>query len=166
MLLQQVVVDAGLIIEALGEAGTDQLDEVLIACVVFAQEDHMAVFPGRAAFFKTGAADIDLAADDGGNARVPTGVIKIHRAVHHAVVGDGGVGKAQLFQAADQRADAVGAVQQAVFGMQMQMGKGHERSPFLSFPGLLYHPETASHNIFRENVGKTEIFLAKWEKAC
>jgi len=30
----------------------------------------------------------------------------------------------------------------------------------------LYHPETASHNIFRENVGKTEIFLAKWEKAC
>ena len=124
----------------------------------------MAVFPGRAAFFEAVAADIDLAADDGGNARVPTGVIKIHRAVHHAVVGDGGVGKAQFFQAADQRADAVGAVQQAVFGMQMQMGKGHERSPFVYFR-VYCTTQRRLHTTFSGKMsGKRKFSLPKGKK--
>ena len=164
VLLQQVVVDAGLIIEALGKTGADQLDEILIARVVFAQKDHMAVFPGRAAFFETIAADIDLAADDRGDAGVPAGVIKIHRAVHDAVVGDGGVGEAQLLQAADQRADAVGTVQQAVFGMQMQMGKGHERSPFVYFR-VYCTTQRRLHTTFSGKLsGKRKFSLPKGKK--
>ena len=41
------------------------------------------------------------------------------------MIGDGGMGEAQFGKAFGQRLDAVGAVQQAVFRMQVKMGEGH-----------------------------------------
>ena len=127
VLLEQLVVDAGLVVKALGKPGADQLDEVAIAGLVFTQQNHMAVFARRAVLLKAVGTDIHLAADDGGDALLQAGVIEVDDPVHHAVIGHGGVREAKLLKTLDQGLDAVGPVQEAVFGMQMQMSKGHGR---------------------------------------
>ena len=127
MLLEQLVVDTGFVVKALGKPGADELDQVLITGLVFAQQNHMAVFSRRAMLLKSVGADVHLAADDGGDALLQTGVVEVDSPVHHAMVGHGGMRKAKLPEASDQGLDAVGPVQEAVFGVQMQMGKGHGR---------------------------------------
>ena len=49
--------------------------------------------------------------------------VKIDRAVHHAVIGDGAVTHALVANRFHERIDAAGAVEQAVFRMQMKMSK-------------------------------------------
>ena len=48
-------------------------------------------------------------------------LVKSDRAVHDTVVGDRQRGLTQLFGALDERPDAAGAVEQAVFTMYVQM---------------------------------------------
>ena len=127
VLPEDVVVDAGFIIEAFRESGADELDEVVIAGLVFAQQNQVTVLARRAVLLKAVGADVDLAADDGHDALVHAGVVEVDRAVHHPVVGHGGVRKTKLLEPLDQGLDAVGSVQEAVFGMQVEMGKGHGR---------------------------------------
>jgi len=47
------------------------------------------------------------------------GLIKIHHTVHGAVVGNGHRGRPLAYRRINQLIDPAGAVQQAVFGMQM-----------------------------------------------
>ena len=125
MLPEQVIVDARLVVKALRKPRADELDQVVIAGLVFAQQNHVAVFTRRAVLFKAVGTDIYLTPDDGGDPLLQTGVIEVDGAVHHAVIGHGGMRKAKLLKALGQGLDAVGPVQEAVFGMQMQMGEGH-----------------------------------------
>ena len=77
---------------------------------------------------KAGAAPgghIDLAADDGLDPRLPAGPVKVDCPVHDAVIGDGYRVLPQLLHPLDQQGNAAGPVQQGIFGMDMQVDKGH-----------------------------------------
>ena len=132
VLLQQGAVDAGLVVEALGKAPGDHIDEIAVADLVFAQQDEVVgggIQPVD--LIEAGAGGhIDLAADDGADALLFALLVEIDDAVHHAVVGDGDGRLSQLPGALHQSLDAAGAVQQAVFAVDVQMDKiGHGGSP-------------------------------------
>ena len=71
--------------------------------------------------------DIDLAADDRLDPGRAAGLVKSHRAVHHAVVGDGQRRLSQRLGFFRELCDAAGAV-------DVQMHKGHG---YASFPSKL-----------------------------
>ena len=125
----QVVIDAGLIVITGQETFADQPHQILIACIVFAQENQVAHFPPRGGTVRPVPADIGLAADDGLEACFRHGRVEINGAVEHAVIRDGARIHAERLQAFHQRGDPAGPVQQAVLRMKMQMGKAHRRSP-------------------------------------
>ncbi len=95
---------------------------------------HGAHAAGRAVILHI-VAGIDLTADDGMDAALFGFRVKIDDPIHRAMVGDGAGIHAQLLDAVKQRADAVCAVQQAVFGVKVQMCKGHADAPFQSGSG-------------------------------
>jgi hypothetical protein len=64
---------------------------------------------------------VGLAADDGADARVLGLLVEFNDPVHHAVVGDGQRGHAQLLGVVNGLADAAAAVEQAVLGVEMQV---------------------------------------------
>ena len=69
--------------------------------------------------------DIDLAADDRLHARGFRRAVEVDHAVHVAVVGDGDGLLPDLLHARHDVADAARTVEQAVFGMHMQMHEAH-----------------------------------------
>ena len=127
MLPQQRLVDAGLDVKALQEALGDQIAEVAVAHLVLAQEHQMV---GRAVQLVDPVGHlprghIDLAPDNRLHALGLAGAVEIHRAVHHPVVRDGHGGLPQLLDVLRQPLNPARAVQQAEFGMDMQVDKGH-----------------------------------------
>ena len=88
---QQIQVDARLVIVAFEKALGDQRGEVPVADQVGRQQRDVGLFADRAVE-AAARGDVGLAADDRGQAGVPGGVVELHGAVHHAVVGqrDGG----------------------------------------------------------------------------
>ena len=145
LLREQVHVDAGLVVVALDEPGRAELDEVLIALLVFAQEHQVRVFAGDLGLVKAAAlGDVDLAPDDRMNARLLAGLVEVDHAVHHApwsVIARDSMPSS--LARCTSGPDAAGAVQQGVFGVQMQVRKGHARSPPVFFQistlVLVYH---------------------------
>ena len=123
VIVQQRPVDARLEIKALSEGHADEITEVAVAGLVFAQEDQVGVGVVDAVLLVMARArrDIDLAADDRLDAGGLAGLVKGHRAVHHAVVGHGQRRLPQLFGAPGQLLDAAGAVEQRILGMHMEM---------------------------------------------
>ena len=119
MLLQQVEVNTGLVVKALGKACRAQLDEILVAGHVFTQQNQMPGLIVQLVDLVKAAAGshVQLAADDGLDPGLFGGLVEIHAAVHDAVVCNGNGGLSQLLHPLHQRAQTAGAVQQAVFGM-------------------------------------------------
>ena len=102
-LAQQLHVDARLVIIAFDEARGAELDEVLVTLLGFAQQNQVRASARRAV--ETAARrNIDLAPDHRMDSRLVAGLIEIHHAVHHAVVGDGQRLHAQFLGAIHQRA--------------------------------------------------------------
>ena len=66
---------------------------------------------------------IHLTADDGLDASLFCSLIKLHAAVHHAVVGAGNGGLSALFYTIHQLVNAAGTIQQAVLCVDVQMDK-------------------------------------------
>ena len=89
VLVEQVHVDARLVIEAVEIGGGDQVDEVAIALLVFAQQHQVVVAVGVGAGLVALLRDVDFAADDGVDAVRLGGVIELHRAEEVAVIGHG-----------------------------------------------------------------------------
>jgi len=58
------------------------------------------------------------------------GRVKIHYAVHHAMIRDGAMLDVHFLKPFHQVLDTARAVQKAVFRMQVQVGKRHGGSPF------------------------------------
>ena len=79
---------------------------------------------------------IYLAPDDGMDALRLAGAVKVHCAVHDAVVGDGAGRLPQFLYQLRQVPYPARTVQQTVFRMYVQMHKSHTCSPLL----LPYHP--------------------------
>src|SRR5262245_14887722 len=67
--------------------------------------------------------NIHLTADDRLDALVPGGLIKINRAIEHAVVGYRQRGEFEVVGLLHERLEATRAIEQRVFGVQMKMDK-------------------------------------------
>ena len=177
VLFQQLLVHPGLGVKALGEGGRHHLDQVLVAGLVFAQQDQVVVAVHLVDLVEAGAGGhIDLAPDDGLDAGLFGRLVKLHAAVHHPVVGAGDGGLAALSDPLHQPVDPAGAVQQAVLGVDVQMDKAlrrgglaHGDSPSFrarrpaemassrlrrwASPDLLGRGSIFSHNAARESSG-------------
>ena len=86
---EQVLIDARLVIEAFEVAGGDQLDEVAIALLVFAEQHQVVVAVGIGAGLVALLRDVDFAADDGMDAVGLGRVVELDRAEEVAVIGHG-----------------------------------------------------------------------------
>ena len=131
VLPQQVLVNAGPDIKAFGKAPGHHMAEIPVADLIAAQKDEM---PGAAVHLvhlvKPGPGrHIDLAANDGLDPLGLAGLIKVHRPVHDAVVGDGHGGLSQFPYAPYQSWDPAAAVQKRIFRVDVKMGKSHGEPP-------------------------------------
>ena len=123
VLPQQRLIDAGLDVKALRPGGRHQVGEIPVPLLIFAQQHQVAalgielvdlVEPGTAL-----GRHINLAADDGLDALRLAGPVEVDNAVHDAVVRDGAGGLPHGLHHAGQILDAAGAVQKAVFRMDV-----------------------------------------------
>ena len=123
VLLQEREVDAGLDVKALCPAHGDHVGEVAVPLLILTQKHQMAALGVKFMhFFKPGAASgrhIHLAADDGLDPLRFAGAVEVDGAVHDAMVRDGAGSLPHPLDHLGQVTDAAGAVQQAVFGMDV-----------------------------------------------
>ena len=128
--LQQALVDARAVVEALDVGLGDQLHQVAVAGVVAGQQHQVRRAPLRGVLLVPAVmGDVDLATYDGLDASVEAGGVKVHHTIEGAVVGDGQRIHAQLARAFDQLGDAADAVEHAVFGVDVQVGKRQGEGP-------------------------------------
>ncbi len=122
ILAQQVHVHARLVVEAVQEAVGHQLDQVVVAFGGARQQHQMVAHPGQLrGLVRVVVRHVDLAADDRLYAELLAGIVEVDRAVKVAVVGDGGGGHAEVHRLGAEVLQADGPVEQAVFGMAVQM---------------------------------------------
>ncbi len=112
----------------LGFAG--QLKQVAVARLVAGQQQQMVRLgiQGRIAVIHAAPGQVRLHANHGFNSRLPGGPEELDHAKHRAVIGDRQRRHAQFFGARHQPVDLAQAVQQGVFGMDMQMDEGFIRA--------------------------------------
>ena len=123
VLLQKCQVDAGLDVKALRPGHGHHVGEVAVALLILTQQHQMTalgvefmdlVEPGAAL-----GRHVHFTADNGLDPLRLAGPVKVDDAVHDAVVRDGTGGLAHVLHHLGQVPDAAGAVQQAVFRMDM-----------------------------------------------
>ncbi|MEM1164959.1 MAG: hypothetical protein AAGI30_01565 [Planctomycetota bacterium] len=120
--LEQVTVDAGLVVEA-GEVGLGGEDhEVLPPSGVHGEQHEVEAAIGDARLLaavpRVGVgSDVGLAPEDGLDARSMAGVVEGHRPEQVAVVGDGHRIHAELFDPGDEPVDPVPPVEQRELGV-------------------------------------------------
>ena len=84
--------------------------------------------------------DVHLAADDRLHALLLHGVVELDRAEHVAVVGDGAGRHAQLGDALGQLLGPAGAVEEGVFGVEVEVNEGHRAFERTTTESRPYHP--------------------------
>ena len=132
MLGQQFVIHAGLVIEAVEISGGNQLDEILIALFVFAEQDQVVGALGaRAAIFVIIRRDVHFTADDGLHTVRGGLVIEIRSAEKISVVRDGDGGHPETGGFSGEFADFASAVQKRVVRVKMQMNEVRGGHSFL-----------------------------------
>ena len=118
---QQLLVHPGAVVEPFLVGPGDQPDEIVVALVILRQ-DHQVVVVPLAALFQAGAGGhVELAPQQGLDARGFGLLIEIQDPEHGAVIGDGHRGHAISLGLGQQVFDPDGAVQQAVGGVDMEM---------------------------------------------
>ena len=130
---EQLQINPGLDVKALGPGHGYQIGKVAVALLILAQQHQMAALRVKLVeLIEPGPArsrDIHLAADDGLAPRRKTRPIEVDGAVHDAVVRNGAGGLPHGLDDAGQILNPACAVQKAELGMNMQMDKGHSTSP-------------------------------------
>ena len=145
ILLKKLLIYTRLGIKALHEGSGHHLDEVLIACLILAEQDKMVVAVDFVDFIEAGAGGhIDLTADNRLDACLFCGLIELDTAVHDAVVRDGDGALTTLLDAVHKLVDTAGTVQQAVFGMDVEM---NEVSPLTVPFGHIAHAPASSVSV-------------------
>ena len=103
------------------------MDEIFIALFIFAQQHkviRVVVHPMYLVMARA-ARDIDLTADDRLDARRLRRTIKVNDAIHDAVVCNGNGILPDCLHMLHHGGNAIGAIEQAEFGMYVQMHKAH-----------------------------------------
>ena len=131
ILAQEILVDARLVVHALDVGQRDELDEIAVARLVLREQDQVVIAHtiDLAVFLARARGHVDLAADDGLHALLLGFLVEIDDAVHGAVIGDGDAVHAELFRRLDELLDAARTVEQAVFRVDMEVGKRHAFTP-------------------------------------
>ncbi len=141
VLPQELLVDPGAVVEALGVGEGHQLHEVVVPLVVRREQGQVVVGLGdpRGAPVEAAAdRDVDLAAQDRLDPLLPAGVVEGHRPEHVAVVGDGQPLHPEAPGLLDQLVDVARPVEEAVFGVQVQVDElGGRHSHSIVEGGLL-----------------------------
>ena len=122
VLLQQLAVDPGTVVEPVDVSAGDQLHKITVTLVVAGQQDEVI----RAALVgvlvePAALCDVDLATYDRLDARLFAGHVEVHHAVHGPMVGDGQGVHAHLLGLGHQLRDTADAVQHAVFGVDVKV---------------------------------------------
>ncbi len=128
VLLQELEVDARLVIEAVEVRVRGDLDQVPVPVVRLGEQRQVVdvVLGALRPVEPAGADEICLAPDDGSQVRFARRSVEVEDAVHVAVVGDADRGLAVGFGGGNDVGDPGGAVQHRELGVQMQV---HERAP-------------------------------------
>ena len=126
VLPEQIVIDAGLVVEALDVRTRDELHEVAVARLVLREQDEVIVLDAvhLGAFLAPARRHVDLTADDGLHALRHGLLVEINDTVHRAVIRNRDGRHARLLDGGDELRDAARAVEQTVLRMHVQM---HER---------------------------------------
>ena len=138
---QQIVVDAGLVVEAVDEGLGREAHEVLVADLVLGEEDQVPVIPAQLSVLdKAVPGHIGLHAQDGFDPLLLALPVEVDDAVHDPVIRDGHGGLPQALGPGHQGGDTGRPVQQRVLGVYMQMGKGngHAIPPQISKDSISY----------------------------
>ncbi len=125
MLREQVLVDARLVIEALGVAGRHELDEVVVALVGLGQQNEVVRRLTYIAALGQPAAgrDIHLAAEDRLHAALLGMVVEDDRRKHVAVLGHRQRRHLEPGSLVEQLIDAARAVEQRELGVTMKVNE-------------------------------------------
>ena len=107
---QQVLVDAGFVVEAVEVAGGDEVDEVAVAVLVFAEQNEVVIAVGFRANLVAFLRDVDFAADDGVDAFVFGCVVEFDGAEEVAMVGHGDGGHFLFDDQVHELGDFAGSV--------------------------------------------------------
>ena len=124
---QQLPVDPGTDVEALCEAGADQSTEIAVAGLVLTEQNQMRIVVVDAVLFlETGArSDIDFTAYDGTDTLPDAGAVKRHGTVHDTMVSDSNGILAERLCLLCNLVNAAEAIQQGIFGMDMEVNETH-----------------------------------------
>ena len=147
MLAQQLLVDARVVIEALQVAHRVQVGQVLPADVVLGQEDQVVAL-SLGPIVAIGR-DVGLAAEDGLDPVLARALVEIEGPEQVAVVGDGHGLHAALEHAGEELVQPDRAIEEAVLGMQMQMGE------------LSHAPSIAGNRVEAKEIDAS-IYLARY----
>jgi len=120
---EEVFIDAGLVIEAFEVGGGDQVDEVAVAFLVFAEQDEVVIAVGIGAGFVV-AGDIDFAADDRVDAGGFGGVIEGDGAEEVAMIGHADGGHVLFGADLHELVDFAGSVEEGVVGVVVEVDEG------------------------------------------
>ena len=121
--LEQLVVDARLVVVALEVAERAELDQVVVALGRLGQQRQVVPVALVRVHARAAVVDeVDLTAQQRLDAGLAGGAVELDRARHGAVIGDPDRGHAELHRALDELRDAAGAVQDRVLGVDVQMG--------------------------------------------
>ncbi len=130
-LAQQLLVDSGLVIVPFREGAAHYFHQVGVALVVLRQKNQVVVAVVARPLLPVeprSGRHVDLAADDGLDPGLFAGFIKIDHAVHDAVIGNRRAVHAEFPDALYIFFDLIGAVQQRIFRVDVQMCKCHTAS--------------------------------------
>ena len=128
MLLQQIVVYARLVVEALQVCSGGQLHQVPVALIVLCEDREVVVvlaLAARGAVRPLPVRNVQLAPDDRLDARFLASGVEVHHPVHRAVVGEAEGRHAQFFGTAHHRRYPAQAVEQAVLRVDVKMSERH-----------------------------------------
>jgi hypothetical protein len=129
MLGQQLLVDAGFVVEAFQMSLAGQVEEVAVTGAVGGQKHQVVGALVQLGLLLVHAAwpDVELGANEGFDAGFLAAGVEVDSRVHAAMVSDSQGVHVQFFGAGNELVDAAQSVQQAELGMNVKMGEvyGH-----------------------------------------
>ena len=128
---EQVLIDARLVVKAIKEGRRNHLDEVLVAFLVFAEQDEMVVTVGIGAGLVPLLRNIHFAADNGMDPLRFGGVVEADRAKEVAVIRHSNGGHFLLGDDLHELVDFARAIEQRIVGVVVEVNErnfGHRKN--------------------------------------
>ncbi len=125
VLSEDLFIDPGFVVKSFKLGNGGQFTEVAVTFLIFGQQDQVRKIPVvYRCFVESGSGGhINFDADNGFDAGLGRFFIKLDRAEHGAVIGDGHRMHAELGGPLQKVVDANGPIQQAVLGVDMEVNK-------------------------------------------